>query len=176
MANAKSQILAHLGTTPPPEPLPEPDYTPLAFDDPLSAFARALEAAGGELRREKVDEILTNINPKGSVIDIRKSFDPEADPPAVLILAARLGVAENGAVWIDPQERYPRRWIPLAEMILIALDPAAIVATMHEAYAAIETDRIRYGVFLSGPSKTADIEQSLVLGAHGAGTLIVGLR
>jgi L-lactate dehydrogenase complex protein LldG len=32
-----------------------------------------------------------------------------------------------------------------------------------------------FGVFLAGPSKTADIEQSLVLGAHGARGLVVFL-
>jgi L-lactate dehydrogenase complex protein LldG len=40
---------------------------------------------------------------------------------------------------------------------------------MHEAYARIEMDpKYNFGTFISGPSKTADIEQALVMGAQAA--------
>lgn len=44
---------------------------------------------------------------------------------------------------------------------------------MHEAYKRIDTGEYGYGVFISGPSKTADIEQALVMGAHGARSVTV---
>jgi L-lactate dehydrogenase complex protein LldG len=44
---------------------------------------------------------------------------------------------------------------------------------MHAAYEELGKVKSSFGLFLSGPSKTADIEQSLVIGAHGARSLTV---
>ena len=44
---------------------------------------------------------------------------------------------------------------------------------MHAAYQQLNGQNFDYGLFLSGPSKTADIEQSLVIGAQGAMSLTV---
>lgn len=48
-----------------------------------------------------------------------------------------------------------------------------MVRNMHEAYFRIESAISGFGVFISGLSKTSDIEQHLVYGAHGAKKLIV---
>lgn len=90
-------------------------------------------------------------------------------------IEATLGVAENGSVWLY-EGQIKNRLLPfICQHLVICLNANKIVANMHEAYDQIEIDREGYGVFLAGPSKTADIEQSLVIGAHGARSLLVYL-
>ncbi len=61
----------------------------------------------------------------------------------------------------------------ITQHLVLALEADAIVWNMHQAYADLEAEG--FGVFIAGPSKTADIEQSLVIGAHGARSLVVML-
>ncbi|MCU0983250.1 MAG: LUD domain-containing protein, partial [Pirellulaceae bacterium] len=59
---------------------------------------------------------------------------------------------------------------------LVLIVPAdRVLHNLHEAYGQLRFDRPEFGLFISGPSKTADIEQSLVIGAHGARSLTVFL-
>jgi len=84
-----------------------------------------------------------------------------------VILEGHFGVSENGAVWLDDTS-LPNRLIPFtAERLIICLDSKEIVSDMHDAYERISSVKTGFGVFISGPSKTADIEQHLVYGAHG---------
>lgn len=91
----------------------------------------------------------------------------------VLVLGAELGIAENGAVWLDGA-RLPVRAGPfLAEHLVIVLAESDIVDNMHVAYERLgaRLGEAGYGCFMSGPSKTADIEQALVIGAQGPRSL-----
>lgn len=83
------------------------------------------------------------------------------------ILQSDLIVAENGAIWIT-EDRMGQRVLPFITQHLAAIvDTKNIVATMHDAYSTIGITTQGFGAFIAGPSKTADIEQSLVIGAHG---------
>lgn len=97
------------------------------------------------------------------------------------IITAHFGVAENGAVWVTEPllgsiQNRPLRVMPfIAQHLAVVLSMEDLVPTMHDAYARIGSDGYTFGVFIAGPSKTADIEQSLVLGAHGPKTMTVFL-
>ena len=85
------------------------------------------------------------------------------------IIRGQFGVAENACVWI-PQTMKEKAICFISEHLIILLPKSQIVNNMHEAYKRIEFDKEYdgYGTFISGPSKTADIAQVLVMGAQAA--------
>ena len=89
------------------------------------------------------------------------------------VCSAELGVAENGSVWLTALG-HPAAPFG-ASNLAVVLDRQNIVPDMHAAYRKIKPAESDYAAFVSGPSKTADIEQSLVIGAHGPKTLTVVL-
>ena len=132
--------------------------------------------------------ILEDMFPKGGrIISTIKEFEPFSafyhvhESPHLLenvevaIIQAQFGVAENGAVWVT-DELLPARILPFICQHLVAIvNRNDLVASMHNAYDIIGNSGYGFGAFIAGPSKTADIEQSLVLGAHGPKTMTVFL-
>lgn len=91
------------------------------------------------------------------------------------IINAHFGVAENGAVWIT-EDLISQRVLPfICQHLIVILNADDLVANMHQAYEKIGNEHYGYGTFIAGPSKTADIEQSLVLGAHGSRSMTIFL-
>jgi hypothetical protein len=93
----------------------------------------------------------------------------ELDGTDVGVIRGELGVAENGCIWV-PQAMKEKAVCFISENLIILLPKSQIVNNMHEAYKRIEFDETYdgYGTFISGPSKTADIAQVLVMGAQAA--------
>lgn len=99
------------------------------------------------------------------------------------LIRADWGVAENGALWVTNQGLRQRAIFFIVQHLVAVVSADRIVHNMHEAYGRIEcfsaapdgVDQAmpEFGMFLAGPSKTADIEQSLIIGAHGARSLTV---
>ena len=89
------------------------------------------------------------------------------------IVRGEFGVGENAAVWVNADSLKHRGILFLSENIILVIDPGNIVPDMESAYELIDFKNLKSGYFISGPSKTADIGQCLVIGAHGAKSLIV---
>jgi L-lactate dehydrogenase complex protein LldG len=85
----------------------------------------------------------------------------------VLVCETSLGVAENGAVWISSGDPVLRAALFLAASVVIVVAEEQLVDDLHQAYERLDVRAHPYGAFIAGPSKTADIEQALVIGAHG---------
>ncbi len=100
--------------------------------------------------------------------------DPhELETVDLAVIPAQFGVAENGAVWVT-DNILPQRVLPfITQHLAVIIKRTDIVPTMHHAYERMGNTDYGFGVFIAGPSKTADIEQSLVLGAHGPKTMRV---
>ena len=173
-----------------PAPVARPDVgarvsmlAPVA--DAVGAFVAAAEAASARVvvgRRAELPSLLASVYPAvGRQVSAMLDADPSGAPQLphsfsdtdVFICEAVLGVAENGAVWLPLSRLRHRAALFLATNVIVVLDRARIVDDLHGAYAAIDVAEEGFGVFVAGPSKTADIEQSLVIGAHGAKSLTV---
>ncbi len=184
--SAKDTILQNIRANKPSEevPLPEIDFEPMTFDDLTKQLGEMVQVAGGQLvllnDKKDVAAKLKELYPDSSrvvcnVLDCNLSGDNgssaerphEFDTVELAVIQGEFAVAENGAVWVKAPSNSHRALYFLAENIVLIVDRTQIVETMHQAYKRIHFDEPGYGVFISGPSKTADIEQSLVIGAHG---------
>jgi L-lactate dehydrogenase complex protein LldG len=171
-----------------PRQVPHPDLSGLGvrYPDKAVQFAEALKGVGGTCLR--VDDLLAAHRALAEQSFYRESkrvvslvagvghanLDPGAlsDPRELegldlAILPGELAVAENGAVYLDAALLAQRALYVIAEQLVLVCAAENLVNDMHEAYALLASREVRYGLFISGPSKTADIEQALVIGAQG---------
>jgi len=106
-----------------------------------------------------------------------EACDASGDPHSLegldlAVLPGTLGVAENGAIWIEGSALPQRALVVIPEHLVVTVAAGDLVPDLHAAYARLDlAARPRFGLFMAGPSKTADIEQALVIGAHGARSL-----
>ena len=161
---------------------PQLDIAPVRYDDRVAHFAEMVKAVGGEVAEQQGTLIETivalGIDTDKVVSSLEELSEKALNPDNVAdlhelggdyttVVAGKIGVAENGAVWV-PVEGRRKAHLFACQHIVILLKRDDVVDTMHDAVQQLSLEGIGYGVFLSGPSKTADIEQALVMGAHGA--------
>ncbi|MGI4735407.1 MAG: LutC/YkgG family protein [Janthinobacterium lividum] len=186
MSTARARILAAARANKPAETaLPTvPDFW---GDDSLARFGQVLASIGGTVVELPSAAALAATVPQlfpearliasplftpTLVIDAHTPTDVLADVD-LAVLPVEFGVAENGAVWLPEANMLHRALPTVTQHLALVLDRRRLVATMHQAYACLSAGPGGYGLFIAGPSKTADIEQSLVIGAHGARSLVV---
>jgi L-lactate dehydrogenase complex protein LldG len=184
MSSRESILTATETNQPDLIPLNMPPQFVVWFDDPLIKFKEVLTAIGGQVFEiASISETHTLIQrffpDAGRIVsDIKELrafaettemiIDPHTlEDVDIAILKGKFGVAENGAIWITEKEIAQRALPFICQRLILILSPKDIVPLMHDAYHLISTEDYNYGTFIAGPSKTADIEQSLVLGAHG---------
>ena len=165
--------------------MPDMKIDGIQYEDTLQQFIDMTKSVGGHVMEAKkgddLNEVVRKVYPEAKVFasHLPEITIAEKNPDTVAeandlngtdvgIVRGEVGVAENGCVWI-PQTMKEKAVLFISEYLVIFLDKKNVVNNMHEAYARIEMDpKYNFGTFISGPSKTADIEQALVMGAQAA--------
>jgi L-lactate dehydrogenase complex protein LldG len=128
--------------------------------------------AHGDLIEARHPDGLRLLRYAGPVESFRETLFDGVDAGLTL---AKSAIAETGSLILWPDSREPRLMSLVPPVHFVLLDPATIHADFH---AAMTAENWRDGLptnalLISGPSKTADIQQTLAYGAHGPRELIV---
>jgi L-lactate dehydrogenase complex protein LldG len=176
---------------------PLDELKPITYIDPVAEFIqKTTTTAGARLIEMKEGECLNDIvrqaYPESKIIasnlpDVEAQLNPDNVAEAqdlmkvdVGVVEGQIGVAENACIWI-PQTMKEKAVCFASEQLVIVLKRQNIVNNMHEAYECIAASKdyfqqYKFGTFISGPSKTADIESALVYGAQAARGVTVVLK
>jgi L-lactate dehydrogenase complex protein LldG len=165
------------------------DIEAITYPNPLEQFIKMSQYVGGKVveleKGTDINALVRTLYPDAKEIASHlpeitiATRNPDSVEDAqslngtdVGIVRGMFGVAENGCIWI-PQTMKEKAVCFISENLIILLDKSQIVNNMHEAYRKIEFNDYGYGTFISGPSKTADIAQVLVMGAQAARSVTV---
>ena len=177
----------------PPADLPGLEHAWLCYSDPQAQFQSLVESVGGRVIRlsseaelgaalrglaefTSATQIVSGVPAIPSTVDLDAVDDPhDLESVDFALFPGQFGVAENGAIWVTDEIIKHRAIYFITQHLALVLPAGQIVHNLHEAYARLALGSSSLGLFISGPSKTADIEQSLVIGAHGPRSLTVFL-
>lgn len=184
---SREEILSAIrAQTVPPAAAPSLDHTWIQYPDRYAQFAQMIETIGGNCHVvDSLDQITAVLETVPAYTSAKQivSLLPGVGKPNVdtakldtphklktidyAILPGFLGVAENGAIWVTDEKLRHRAIYFIVQHLSLVIPYDSLLNNMHEAYDRLSFGDKKFGVFISGPSKTADIEQSLVIGAHG---------
>lgn len=184
---SREDILAAVRTQKvPPADAPDFDHPWIQYPDRYAQFSQMIDTIGGKCHAV---DTLADINPileslpayasakqiaslvpgvgKANVDTSKLDTPHKLETIDYAILSGFFGVAENGAIWVTDEKLRHRALYFIVQHLSLVIPYDSLLNNMHEAYDRISLGDKKFGVFISGPSKTADIEQSLVIGAHG---------
>lgn len=194
--SSRDTVLARVRRNHPPAvELPDPFRDGISYADPRGQFLAVLEAVGGNgvvvsdrAAAEQVIGQLPIVREATSVVSLvdgvlgNQSIDNCHEPHElasvdVAIARGEFAVAENAAIWVTDGSIKHRAIYFICQHLVLVIPAREIVHNVHEAYERLAGafDQPGFSAFISGPSKTADIEQSLVIGAQGPRSLTVVL-
>ena len=190
MSISRERILAAVkASTPEAVTAPQLNFDKLKFENPIERFCEVLSTVGGEALIIESEKDISNhlkIPDDAKVISAlniisdqnieREKLNSAHDMNDIDFCCFKgdFAVAENAAIHSNCDDFPFRSVYFLAENLVVTLKASEVLNNMHEAYERlIGKDITEFAAFISGPSKTADIEQSLVIGAHGARSLKV---
>ncbi len=141
----------------------------------VSGPAAVAAAVAAYLQRENLphrlvmapDPALDRIGWEGEpLLEIRRGAATADDE--VGLSGAFLGIAETGTLMMRSGPESPTTIAFLPETHLVVVPAAAVRGSYEEGWAALRAAAMPRTVnFITGPSRSADIEQTLQLGAHG---------
>jgi L-lactate dehydrogenase complex protein LldG len=192
--SSKADILAAIRQHPiPPAELPSLAREWIEYPDKQKQFTEVLTTIGAkvvaapDIAAVQVDlaqhdlyasakQIASLVPGVAGNVDLDSIDDPhQLETIDFAVLPGEFAVAENGAVWVTDERVKHRALYFICQHLAFVVPRDQIMSNMHQAYERLSFGQRRFGVFISGPSKTADIEQSLVIGAHGPRSTVVYL-
>lgn len=175
-------------------PLPEVlDGEWIQFNDPVGQFREAIQFVGGTCHdvqsAAEIDShlqqyeqwtaakrVFSHVPEVAGNVELEQVDDPhQLENLDFVIYPGEFAVAENGSIWLTDNNLRHRVVFFITQFLVLVVRKDRVIHNMHEAYRRAVVPSPGFGLFLSGPSKTADIEQSLVIGAHGCRELQVFL-
>jgi L-lactate dehydrogenase complex protein LldG len=196
MPTAKDEILSLLRKQVPLETPSLPEVLVgnwIRYDDPVAHFSNLISAVGGScFVVSGIDDVIAQLQSYkayqsaqriySQVAGIDGHFDlnsvekpQQLDDLDFVVYPGEFAIAENGAIWVTDKDLKHRVIFFITQHLVLVVPKSQLLHNMHEAYQRLSFEEPRFGLFVSGPSKTADIEQSLVIGAHGCRSLQVFL-
>lgn len=192
MSSRDSILAAVRKHLPQSSPLPDLDGPWIQYPDKLAQFTQVMEMIGGRCVSVRSEtELASELAKLPQFVSARQTLslvptavagtvamDQITDPHQLsdidfAILPGEVAVAENAAVWVNDLHVPHRVIYFLCQHLALVVRSSDLVHNLHEAYERLSVTESPYGGFIAGPSKTADIEQSLVIGAHGPRSMTV---
>ena len=158
---------------------PAPLEIPASNADPINRFKESVESVAGHCIittdvTDSLNQIITDLNAQRIAYSDNPPNAHDIFHFDVGISTAQAGIAETGTLVLDSAcERH--RLVSLVPPVHIAIiNASAIVETLGDALTLLQRKEISPAItFITGPSRTADIELTLAIGVHGPQELYV---